>query len=129
MSSCWNAVLRRFGSPPQENFFTEARKLLRHTAEAIRKVRAVPQASSLKLRVGYAPSPTAEILPHALSAFQRTAPWAKVELLDQSTEEFLAGLLAEAIDVALVVQPALKHGSGLIFEKLLRASDWYYCAA
>ena len=88
VSSCWNAVLRRFGSPPQENFFTEARKLLRHTAEAIRKVRAVPQASSLKLRVGYAPSPTAEILPRALSAFQRTAPWAKVELLDQSTEEF-----------------------------------------
>jgi DNA-binding transcriptional LysR family regulator len=43
----------------------------------------------------------------------------KVELLDQSTEESVAGLLAEAIDVALVVQPPLKHGSGLIFEKLL----------
>jgi DNA-binding transcriptional LysR family regulator len=42
-----------------------------------------------------------------------------VELLDQSTEESVAGLLAEAIDVALVVQPPLKHGSGLIFEKLL----------
>ena len=50
-------------TPAGKILFTEARKLLRHTAEAIRKVRAVPQASSLKLRVGYAPSPTAEILP------------------------------------------------------------------
>jgi hypothetical protein len=49
-------------------FFNEAWRLLRQAAEAIRKVRAVPRASTLKLRVGYAPSPTAEILPGALSA-------------------------------------------------------------
>jgi DNA-binding transcriptional LysR family regulator len=42
-----------------------------------------------------------------------------VELLDQSTEESMAGLSAGKIDVALVVRPPLKHGSGLLFEKLV----------
>jgi DNA-binding transcriptional LysR family regulator len=100
-------------------FFREARGVLRHAAEAVRKVRAAPRASSRKLRVGYAPSPTVEILPRALRTFQRAAPWAQVELLDQSTEESLVGLSARTIDVALVVQPPLKHGSGLVFEKLI----------
>ena len=36
-----------------------------------------------------------------------------------STEESVAGLSAGAIDVALVVRPPLKHGSGLTFEKLV----------
>ena len=102
------------GSP-----FHEARTVLRHAGNAIRKVRAVPQASTLRLRVGYAPSPTVDILPRALRVFQRMAPWAKVELLDQSTQESVAGLSAGAIDVALVVRPPLKRGSGLVFEKLV----------
>jgi DNA-binding transcriptional LysR family regulator len=45
-----------------------------------------------------------------------------MELFDQSTEESLAGLSAGTIDVALVVQPPLKRGSGLVFEKLLELS-------
>lgn len=45
-----------------------------------------------------------------------------MELLDQSTEESLAGLRVERIDVALVVQPPLKDGSGLAFEKLIDLS-------
>ena len=45
-----------------------------------------------------------------------------MELLDQSTEESLAGLSAGTIDVALVVRPPLKRGSGLVFEKLLELS-------
>lgn len=73
----------------------------------------------MRLRVGYAPSPTVEILPRALRVFQKTAPWAKVELVDQSTEESVVGLSAGAIDVALVVRPPLKAESGLVFEKLV----------
>jgi DNA-binding transcriptional LysR family regulator len=39
-------------------FLNEARTVLRHAAEAMRKVRAVPGASTSRLRLGYAPSPT-----------------------------------------------------------------------
>jgi DNA-binding transcriptional LysR family regulator len=107
-------------TPAGKIFFNEARIVLRHAAAAMRKVRAVPWASTLRLRVGYAPSPTVDILPRALRIFQRTVPGAKVELLDQSTEESVAGLSAGRIDVALVVRPPLKHGSGLLFEKLVQ---------
>jgi len=100
-------------------FFKEARGVLRHAAEAVRKVRAVPGTKAAELRIGYAPSPTVEILPRVLRAFQRAAPRARVELLDQSTEQSLAGLSAGTIDVALVVEPPLKGASGLVFEKLL----------
>ena len=104
------------------SFFKGGGGVLRCAVEAIRKVRAVPAASTLRLRVGYAPSPTVEILPRALCSFQRAAPWVQVGLLDQSTEESLAGLPAGTIDVALVVQPPLKQGSGLVFEKIIDLS-------
>jgi DNA-binding transcriptional LysR family regulator len=100
-------------------FLKEARGILRQAAEAMRKVRAFGLAEAAELRVGYAPSPTVEILPRALRAFQKAAPKARVQLLDQSTEESLAGLAAGTIDVALIVQPPLKGRSGLVFKKLL----------
>ncbi|MGA7391254.1 MAG: LysR substrate-binding domain-containing protein [Terrimicrobiaceae bacterium] len=99
-------------------FFKEARRVLRQAAEAVRKARELGLARA-ELRVGYAPSPTVQILPRALRAFQKAAPEARVELLDQSTEESLAGLSAATIDVALVVQPPLTGRSSLVFEKLL----------
>ena len=99
-------------------FFGEARRVLRLAAEAVRKVRAVPRTSAFRLRVGYAPSPTVEILPRALRVLQRAAPGAHVELLDQSTEESLAGLSAGTIDIALVVRPPLRPRRDLVFEKL-----------
>ena len=100
-------------------FFKDARAVLRHAAEAVRKARAVLRAKAAELRIGYAPSPTVEILPRFLRAFQRGAPRACVQLLDQSTEQSLSALSAGTIDVALVVQPPLKGASGLDFEKLL----------
>jgi DNA-binding transcriptional LysR family regulator len=106
-------------TPAGRMFFRQARRVLRQAAEAVRKVREFGLAEAAELRVGYAPSPTVEILPRALRAFQRAAPKARVRLLDQSTEESLAGLSAGTIDVALVVQPPLKGRSSLVFEKLL----------
>jgi LysR family transcriptional regulator, benzoate and cis,cis-muconate-responsive activator of ben and cat genes len=103
-------------------FFKEARGVLRQAAEAVRKAREFGEAKASELRVGYAPSPTAEILPRALRAFQKAAPKARVELLDQSTQESLAGLTTGTIDVALVVRPPLKRRSGLVFEKLMELS-------
>ena len=105
-------------TPAGKIFFNEARKVLRQAAESVRKAREFGSAKA-ELRVGYAPSPTVEILPRVLRAFQKAAPMARVELLDQSTEESLAGLSAGTIDLALVVQPPLKERSGLVFQKLL----------
>lgn len=109
-------------TPVGRVFLKEARGVLRQAAEAARKAREFGAAKAAELRVGYAPSPTVEILPRALRAFQKAAPKACVELFDQSTEESLAGLSAGTIDVALVVQPPPKCGSGLVFEKLLELS-------
>jgi DNA-binding transcriptional LysR family regulator len=106
-------------TPAGKVFFKEARAILRHAAEAIRKVRTIPRSGRVRLRVGYAPSPTVDILPRALRLFQRTATGANVELFDQSTEESIAGLSTGRIDVALVVRPPLKQRSGLLFEKLV----------
>jgi DNA-binding transcriptional LysR family regulator len=94
-------------------FFKDARGVLQHAAEAVRKARAILRAKAAELRIGYAPSPTVEILP------RRGAPRACVQLLDQSTEQSLSALSAGTIDVALVVQPPLKGARGLVFEKLL----------
>ncbi len=109
-------------TPVGRVFFKEARGVLRQAAEAVRKARAFGRAKASELRVGYAPSPTVEILPQALRAFQKAAPKARVELLDQSTEESLAGLSAGTIDLALVVRPPLKRRRGLVFEKLMELS-------
>src|SRR5262249_17320539 len=72
-------------------FLTEARAVLQRADDAVKAARAVATGAS-ELHVGYAPSLTARILPPTLRAFQLESPRLRVRLHDLSTEEMLAGL-------------------------------------
>jgi DNA-binding transcriptional LysR family regulator len=98
-------------------FLEEARAVLKRADDAVQAVRAAAMEKAA-LNVGYAPSPTVEILPVVLRAFQKEAPRVRVILHDMTGGEMLAGLRAGTLDAALTVQPAAKVARGLVFEKL-----------
>lgn len=99
-------------------FATEARAVLDRAEEAVKSARAVARGEGGELHLGYAPSPTAELLPRTLHAFQNAAPGVRVVLHDNSTEENLRGLRDGTLHVALVVRPCDETMPGLIFEPL-----------
>src|ERR1700677_2727700 len=66
-------------------FLNEVRDLLKQADEAVEKARALAGGEYGELHIGYARSPTAEILPPALAAFQKSAPRVKLTLHDLSS--------------------------------------------
>src|SRR5712672_3921090 len=76
-------------------FFDDARALLQNADEAVTKARAVASAEPTELHVGYSPTPTAEILPKILRAFQKKMPNVHVRLHDWSNNAILDGVLGE----------------------------------
>lgn len=68
-----------------ERFYEEARELLARADQAIRNVRG--ESRNEVLRVGYAPSMTAGIMPRALERFQAVGPRVRIELADLSSRE------------------------------------------
>ena len=107
-------------------FLEEARAVLQRADEAVKSARAVAGGAGAEIHVGYAPSLTIQILPRALRAFQAKFPKAQVALHDLSTEEMLAGLRADKLQVALMVHPPRKMLRGLQFRELAR---YPLCAA
>jgi len=99
-------------------FLPEARAVLQRASEAARAVRAVARGERGEIQVGYAPTPTVELLPCALHAFQNLAPGVRVTLHDLSTEEMLRGLHDGKLDLCLMVRPSAKALRGLKFELL-----------
>jgi DNA-binding transcriptional LysR family regulator len=68
-----------------ELFYEDARDILARADQAARRARG--ESRSEVLRVGYAPSATAGILPGALEKFQSIAPRVRIELSDLSSRE------------------------------------------
>ncbi len=99
-------------------FLAEARKVLRHAEVAVKKAKEVAQGGSGQIHVGYAPSPTVELLPCALHTFQNLAPGVRVTLHDLSSEEMLRGLNGGKLDLCLLVRLSAKSMRGLKFEML-----------
>jgi DNA-binding transcriptional LysR family regulator len=99
-------------------FLDAARSILNAVDAGIQSVRAVAKQSRGELHIGYAPSPTVEILPKLLSAFQKQLPGVRIVLHDQSSPEMLLGLRDGHLQVALMMQPSPRVGRGIIFEKL-----------
>jgi LysR family transcriptional regulator, benzoate and cis,cis-muconate-responsive activator of ben and cat genes len=87
-------------------FLDNARALLQHADEAVKKARAVASAEPTELHVGYSPTPVAEILPKTLRAFQRTMPSVHVRLHDWSNNEILDGIRNGQLQLGLIVPPA-----------------------
>jgi LysR family transcriptional regulator, benzoate and cis,cis-muconate-responsive activator of ben and cat genes len=101
-------------------FLTEARIILRRTADAAEMAKDVAGGKRGVIHVGYAPSLTVELLPRALKCFRESSPGVRVQLHDLSTQGMLRGLTRGKIQVAMMVQVPPKVLTGLIFEELLR---------
>jgi len=99
-------------------FLEEARETLKRADESVKKVRALARGEYGELHVGYAPTPTIEILPPALAAFQKSVPGVQVLLHDMSGEEIADGLRRGAIHLAVMPSPELEHIPEVEFEPL-----------
>ncbi len=100
-------------------FLEEVRELLKRADESVEKVRALARGEYGELHIGYAPSPTVEILPPALAAFQKAVPRVKVLLHDLSSDELIAGLQNATLELAIMVhQPVGDETAGIQFELL-----------
>src|SRR4029077_791956 len=99
-------------------FLEEVRELLKRADESVNKVRALARGEYGELHVGYAPSPTVEILPPALEAFQKAVPRVKVLLHDLASDELIDGLQNGTLELAIMVQPAGEQTAGIEFELL-----------
>jgi DNA-binding transcriptional LysR family regulator len=107
-------------------FQGEARAVLQRAEQAIQGARAFASGDRGEIHLGYAPSPTVELLPQALHAFQAEAPAVRVTPHDLSTEEMLRGLRDGVLDAALMVPSSANAMRGLAFEKL---RQYPVCAA
>ena len=102
-----------------KTFLTEARAVLQHAEDAVKKARAAASGTQGEIHVGYAPSLTVQILPPMLRAFQGGFPRVRVSLHDLSSEEMLEQL-GKKFQVALTVCPPAKMLRGLSFVELAR---------
>ncbi len=100
-------------------FLEETRELLKRADESVEKVHALARGEYGELHVGYAPSPTVEILPPALTAFQKAVPCVTVLLHDLSSEELITGLRNATLELAVMVPPTGDQTAGIQFEVLL----------
>jgi DNA-binding transcriptional LysR family regulator len=99
-------------------FLTEARAVLQRAEDAVKTARAVARGERGEIHVGYAPTPTVELLPCALHTFQNLAAEVRVHLHDLSSEEMLRGLAEGRLHVCLMVEPAPRALRGLRCELL-----------
>jgi DNA-binding transcriptional LysR family regulator len=103
-----------------KTFLTEARAVLQHADDAVKKARAAAGGMQGEIHVGYAPSLTVQILPPMLRAFQGEFPHVRVSLHDLSSEEMLAQLGEKKLDLALTARTSEKMPRGLSFVELAR---------
>jgi LysR family transcriptional regulator, benzoate and cis,cis-muconate-responsive activator of ben and cat genes len=87
-------------------YFVAVCEVLRRTDESVEKVRALARGEYGELHVGYAPSPTVEILPPALAAFQKAFPRVRVLLHDLSERELIDGLQNGTLELAVMPDAA-----------------------
>lgn len=104
-------------------FLEKTRHLLELADESVEQVRALARGDYGELHIGYAPSPTVEILPPALTVFQKTVPRVQVVLHDLSSDELIAGLKSGTLELAIMVPPA-DETAGIQFEVLRTYPLW-----
>ena len=86
-------------------FLNEARAVLQHADEAVKKARALASTEPTELHVGHSPTPFAEILPKTLRAFQRAMPNVHVRLHDWSNKDVVDGIRDGRLQLGLIVPP------------------------
>lgn len=101
-----------------EAFMMESRSVLQRADEAVRIARSFVSGERGDIHLGYAPSPTVELLPRALRIFQDKHPSVRVILHDLSATEMIDGLRARRLDAALCVRACPKTMRGIHFIQL-----------
>ena len=107
-------------------FLEETRELLKRADESVAKVRALARGEYGELHVGYAPSPSVEVLPPALAAFQKAAPRVRVVRHDLASDEMIARLLDGTLHLGITVEPSADVSGDILFEELRR---YRFCVA
>ncbi|HEY1174027.1 MAG TPA: LysR family transcriptional regulator [Verrucomicrobiae bacterium] len=107
-------------------FLEEVREILKRTEESVEKVRALARGEYGELHIGYAPSPSVELLPPALAAFKKAAPRVRIVLHDLGSDELMVRLQDGTLELAITVANAEEAIKGIEFEELLRYS---FCLA
>jgi DNA-binding transcriptional LysR family regulator len=96
-------------------FLDLARDLLKRADESMDQVRSFARGHHGELHVGYAASPSVEIMPPALAAFQKAFPHVNVRLHDGSRRELIEGLHQGAFQLAIMPKAVVE---GIEFETL-----------
>jgi DNA-binding transcriptional LysR family regulator len=99
-------------------FLDEVRELLKRADESVKKVRALARGEYGELHIGYSPTPTIEILPPALAAFQKAVPGVQVLLHDLSSDEIMDGLRSGTLQLAVTPAERGGHMMDIEFESL-----------
>lgn len=101
-----------------EAFIVEARSVLQRADDAVQTARSFVSGHRGEIHIGYAPSPTVELLPRALRLFQDACPAVRVTLHDLSAQEMFDGLRAGRLDAALCVRARPKDMRGITFTQM-----------
>jgi DNA-binding transcriptional LysR family regulator len=101
-------------------FMAEAREVLKHAADSVEKVRAQSRGQYGELHIGYAPSVTIELLPPALTAFQKAEPRVNILTHDLSSRDITKGLLNGTLELALMPEASSLQIAGLQYEPLIK---------
>ena len=99
-------------------FLDEARAVLQRVDDAVKATQAFAARHVGELHLGFAPSPTVEILPALLRSLRSHLPGVRVTLHDQSSPEMLLGLREARLHAAIMMQPPKQAARDLIFEPL-----------
>ena len=86
-------------------FLDEARAILKHTNEAVSKVRAIAGKGDSELHIGDWPLATGRIMPTLLRAYQQAMPSAHVKLHDWPVEKNIAAVRDGRLQLAILVPP------------------------
>ena len=107
-------------------FAADARGILAAAEAAATAARARARGTVGELRLGYAPSPTAEVLPAALRTLAQAAPAVNVVLHDLGGDELLLGLESGELQFVVMVDPGELLPANVIFRPLQR---YAHCVA
>jgi DNA-binding transcriptional LysR family regulator len=103
-------------------FLDEARAILKHTEDAVGKVRAIAGKSETELHVGDWPLATGRVMPSLLRAYQHAMPNVKVKVHDWPVEKSIAGVRDGRLQLAIILPPLKANAlEDLRFEELLTA--------
>ncbi len=103
-------------------FLDEARAILKHTDDAVGKVRAIAGKAETELHIGDWPLATGRVMPSVLRAYQQAMPNVKVKVHDWPVEKNIAGVRDGQLQLAVILPPLKANAlEELRFEELLTA--------